>query len=263
LVRWLHIWLALCEVVSCLSISNLDENVQNGLTAKTANVCKTNEPCARESLVEHLTSLPPIQLPDTTPIYSFAAFELVAQAMEAQYNTSFADLLTERIFNPLKPEYTSLLSPNSSLFGDGLANTSLNGEPASLGLASNIEDLSAFGHVLLTDELMSASETRRWLKPVTDTSNLRNAVGRPWEIYHYGEEATDPIIDVYTKSGTVGRYSSYFGLVPDYKVGFTNLAVETGDSAPDLNAYADIVLDALRSLVGLGVALASENIAGT
>ncbi len=183
--------------------------------------------------------------------------------MEAQYNTSFADLLTERIFNPLKPEYTSLLSPNSSLFGDGLANTSLNGEPASLGLASNIEDLSAFGHVLLTDELMSASETRRWLKPVTDTSNLRNAVGRPWEIYHYGEEATDPIIDVYTKSGTVGRYSSYFGLVPDYKVGFTNLAVETGDSAPDLNAYADIVLDALRSLVGLGVALASENIAGT
>lgn len=62
------------------------------------------------------------------------------------------------------------------------------------------------------------------------------------EIYHYGSSPTDPIIDIYTKTGSIGRYSSYFGLVPSHDVGFVILAVDTHQQAPDLNAYADITL---------------------
>lgn len=77
-------------------------------------------------------------------------------------------------------------------------------------------------------------------------------MGRPWEIYHYSDAATDPIIDVYTKSGIVGRYSSYFGLVPNVEVGFAILAVDTVQESPDLNAYADLVLAALVQIQELG-----------
>ena len=36
------------------------------------------------------------------------------------------------------------------------------------------------------------------------------------------------IVDTYTKSGDIGVYSTYFGLVPDYNIGITVLAA--GDS---------------------------------
>jgi hypothetical protein len=94
----------------------------------------------------------------------------------------------------------------------------------------------------LTSELLPPATSRRWLKPFTSTSNLRNAVGRPWEIYHYSTLPTDPVIDVYMKTGSVGRYSSHFGLVPSHDVGFAILAVDSQREAPDLNAYADVTL---------------------
>ncbi|KAK3709114.1 hypothetical protein LTR37_011093 [Vermiconidia calcicola] len=143
---------------------------------------------------------------------------------------------------------TDLLRPSAELFGDGLSGLSLTGEPASLGLASSLADLSRFGRAILTSKLITPSETLHWLKPVSDASNLRNPVGRPWEIYHFGTLSTDPIIDVYTKTASVGRYSSYFGLAPSHDDGFAILAVDTETEAPDLNAYADIVLGALGQI---------------
>lgn len=101
---------------------------------------------------------------------------------------------------------------------------------------------------MLASELTSASTTRRWLQPIADTSNLRNGVGRPWEIYHAGQYANSTILDVYTKNGLVGAYASYFGLSPDLGAGFAILSHDTSGTAPDLNAYADIVSLALLNL---------------
>lgn len=131
---------------------------------------------------------------------------------------------------------------DSQLFAAGFSNISLNGEPAALGLSSTISDLARLGRSILTSAILPPATTRRWLKPFASTSDLRNAAGRPWEIYHYSATPTDPIVDIYTKSGTVGKYSSYFGLAPSYDVGFAILAVDSGLGAPDLNAYADITL---------------------
>lgn len=207
----------------------------------------------------------PVYLPDTTPIYSHAAFQLLAFAIEEQCGRPFEDVLRERILSRLNMNDTSLLADTSSstIFGKGLSNSSLPGEPASLSLLTSTHDLANFGHALLTSSLLPQSTTRRWLKPFTSTSNIANAVGRPWEIYHYHGDATDPIMDIYTKSGTIGKYTSYFGLAPDYNVGFSILAVNDDNNAADLNAYADVLLIALLQIDALAREQARDAYVGT
>ena len=101
---------------------------------------------------------------------------------------------------------------------------------------------------MLTSRLISPAITRRWLQPVADTSNLRNSVGRPWEIYHAGKHANSSVVDVFLKNGLLGNYASYFGLSPDFDVGFAILAHDAATSSPDLNVYADIISGALSQL---------------
>lgn len=59
------------------------------------------------------------------------------------------------------------------------------------------------------------------MKPATHTSSLGYSVGAPWEIISFGNERP---IDIYTKSGDIGAYSSILALSPDHNVGFTVLA---------------------------------------
>lgn len=209
---------------------------------RTADVCNINGPCDRETFMSALVDRLPVNLPDTTPIRSDAAFQLLALAVESVTNQSFSQTFNDRISKPLGLKSTRFLKSRAPVFGGGLSNTSLEGEPAALGLVSTISDLATLGHAMLASDILPAAITRRWMKPFSSTLNLRNSVGRPWEIYHYGDLATDPVIDIYTKTGTVGRYSSYFGLVPSHDVGFAILAVDQGSDAPDLNAYADITI---------------------
>lgn len=56
-----------------------------------------------------------------------------------------------------------------------------------------------------------------------------------------------PVIDVFTARGNFGAYSSYFGLVPDYNVGYAVLAADEVANA-DLNPYVDLVSDILPAL---------------
>lgn len=114
-----------------------------------------------------------------------------------------------------------------------------------------MRDLARAGRAMLKSELISASATRRWLQPIADTSNLRNGVGRPWEIYHAGQYANSTVLDVFTKNGYVGAYASYFGLSPDLGAGFAILSHDTSGTAADLNAYADIVSLVLLDLEAL------------
>jgi hypothetical protein len=58
------------------------------------------------------------------------------------------------------------------------------------------------------------------MRPLTHTSSLDYAVGAPWEILSFGD---DRPIDLYTKSGDIGTYSSVLALDPDHGVGFTIL----------------------------------------
>lgn len=109
-------------------------------------------------------------------------------------------------------------------------------------------DLAKAGQGMLSSKLLSAAQTRRWLQPVTSTSNLKNSVGRPWEIYHAGAYLNSSVLDIYAKSGELENFSSYFGLSPDFGIGFAILAYDTV-SNPDLNVYEDIVSIAIGGIM--------------
>lgn len=117
---------------------------------------------------------------------------------------------------------------------------------SALSFVSSMKDLARAGHSILAADLLSPAITRRWLRPMTDTSNLRNGVGRPWEAYRAGKNIR-PIMDALTKSGTIGKYASYFGLTTDFNAGFAILAHDSSveDRKLDLNVHADIVSEVI------------------
>jgi hypothetical protein len=113
---------------------------------------------------------------------------------------------------------------------------------------SSPKDMSTFGRAILSNALIDPVTTRRWLKPLSHTSSLQHSVGAPWEIYTY---LLPRRVDLYTKAGDIGLYSSSFGLSPDHNAGFTVLVA--GGNSHQLTATiaemtADILLPALDEI---------------
>ena len=89
------------------------------------------------------------------------------------------------------------------------------------------------------------------MKPTTHTSSLTGSVGRPWKIYRLVlPQPNNCVTDIYTKSGSLGLYTSILALLPDYGVGFVTLAAGQGSHAALERLIADIVLPELRPLPG-------------
>lgn len=128
---------------------------------------------------------------------------------------------------------------------------------------STIKDLARAGNAILSSELLTDSSTRSWMQRSVDTSNLRNGVGYPWEVYRSGD-TIKPILDVFTKAGTIGPYASYFGVSPDLDVGFAILARDytVADGKLDLNVHADIASETLRPLQKVAAAEMGARYAG-
>jgi hypothetical protein len=80
------------------------------------------------------------------------------------------------------------------------------------------------------------------MKPDTHTSSLEFSVGAPWEIYSYMKDSR--VIDLYTKAGDLGSYSSILALSPDHNVGFTILAAGVGTTEA-VAGLSDVVANAL------------------
>jgi hypothetical protein len=131
---------------------------------------------------------------------------------------------------------------------------------------SSIQDLSLAGIAILNSTSLPPAVTRRWLKPVSHTSNLRNAVGRPWIIYSAtADEPINPRIEVFTNYAFLGQYSSYMVAVPDLNFGYAVLAVDSSESgkAADLNAHADFLGEMMiPALEKAAIVQAGRNFAG-
>lgn len=85
------------------------------------------------------------------------------------------------------------------------------------GFYASTSDLLTFGSAILSSRLLTLTQTRRWLKPLTHTSSLGVSVGAPWEIARGVNLTADQrTIDFYTKSGEIGEYVGILVLVPDY-----------------------------------------------
>ncbi|SPJ74135.1 uncharacterized protein FTOL_03865 [Fusarium torulosum] len=215
--------------------------------SRESKACAVDEPCDWKVFEKAFANKSPYFLPDTTPIASYAAFQLLAFAMQRTNGAEWSSVLEETLLNPLNMASSGVLNPeNKDIFAMESLNTSLIGEPAALSFVSSMKDLARAGHSILAADLLSPAITRRWLRPMTDTSNLRNGVGRPWEAYRAGKNIR-PIMDALTKSGTIGKYASYFGLTTDFNAGFAILAHDSSveDRKLDLNVHADIVSEVI------------------
>ncbi|OAQ96162.1 hypothetical protein LLEC1_02113 [Akanthomyces lecanii] len=170
-----------------------------------AKICTIGAACEAKELFGGLDAQGPTFLPDSSPIVSYAAFQVLALAIERSNkiaNRSFASIMKERVLAPLSMNSTSFLDKNSCSVR-GLTMTK-HGEQAALSLVSSTHDLALAGRAMLSATLASPAATRRWLHRSTDTSNLRNGAGLPWEVYRVGSEPISPVVDALTKTGTLG-----------------------------------------------------------
>lgn len=181
--------------------------------------------------------------PYSTPIYSNAAFQILGYALENITSQSFPNLF-DKLLGRLGTTSSSYREPkttkNSVIPVSGLASwysVNLLDETPAGGYYCSINDLRKLGTSILNSTILSPAQTRRWMKPMSFTSDTDVTVGAPWEIYRALGDRTSFI---YSKAGDVGLYSSMVALLPDYDVGFTVLAAGTG-AHDNVEILSDIV----------------------
>ncbi|KAF2651180.1 alkaline D-peptidase [Lophiostoma macrostomum CBS 122681] len=208
----------------------------------TASSCGIgSSACDRAEFLSYIATRPPVFSSAATPVFSNAGFIILAYALETIKGRPFADLLQGSILGPLHMSNTSLLSApiQNSVLPSTVLNTGFDDAISAEGPFnvhfSSVSDLSTALRAILSSQFLDQAVTNRWLKPVSQTSNLVNTVGRPWEIYSLTVSGNEPTIPIYQVRGNVGLYSSHVGLVPDYNVGFVMPAADS-ERNPDLNA---------------------------
>ncbi|KAJ5762482.1 uncharacterized protein N7511_005864 [Penicillium nucicola] len=215
--------------------------------------CGSTFNCDRKEFFEGVLKAHPLTTNSHTPIYSNAGYQILGYALEAIAKADFEDILIDRLIKPLNLTQSGL-QPQSR-FGvipsneaHSWFNYTVGDENPAGGVFSSSKDMATVGRAILSSALVKPAITRRWLKPATHTSSLQHSVGAPWEIYSFATDKRQ--VDLYSKAGDIGVYSSFMGLSPDYNAGFTVLLA--GDSNPhQLTAnlaemIADNVLPALE-----------------
>ncbi|KAJ5138870.1 uncharacterized protein N7515_003718 [Penicillium bovifimosum] len=216
--------------------------------------CGNTIQCDRKEFFKGFLNMHPLTLTSHTPIYSNAGYQILGYALEAIADTGYEELLLRRLIEPLNLTRSYLNAPDASLAVVPYNETyswfsyDIGEEAPAGGIFSSAKDMSTFGRAILSNALIDPATTRRWLKPLSHTSSLQNSVGAPWEIYSY---LLPRRVDLYTKAGDIGLYSSSFALSPDHNAGFTVLVA--GPNSHQLTATiaemtADILLPALDEI---------------
>lgn len=131
------------------------------------------------------------------------------------------------------------------------------------GLFSSVHDLSEFGKAILGNKQLSSMETRRWMKPQAHTASWSLSVGAPWEILRTrtGTTSGRPV-DLYTKYGSIGLYSSMLILIPDFNIAVSILAAGSDASLAVTMATETTVQQLLPVLENVAREQANRNLGG-
>ncbi|KAM0077565.1 hypothetical protein ACKRZS_009901 [Fusarium odoratissimum] len=193
-------------------------------------------PCNRTAFFDAIRTRHPVEAAFSTPIYSNIGYQIMAYALENITGTTYPDILSRQLILPLGLNSTSYAKPantDSSIIPDSPSSSwydvDTRDEGPAAGIYSSIADLRRIGQSILTYEMLSPSQTRRWMKPLSFTADPQVAVGAPWEIARV-TSTTNRASWMYTKGGQLGMYSSLMALLPDWGVGLTVLAAGTGAS---------------------------------
>ncbi|CAG8921609.1 unnamed protein product [Penicillium salamii] len=207
--------------------------------------CGNTRPCDRAEFFDGVLERPATSY---TPLYSNSGYQLLGYALKSILGASYEDILLDRLIKPLNLTQSSLNTPNPDLAAIPYNETASwfdfeFGDAGSAGgIYSSTKDMATFGRAILSNALIEPAITRRWLKPAAHTSSLRNSVGAPWEIYSH---STPRRVDLYSKAGDIGSYSSFIGLSPDHDTGFTILVAGSSNTHQSTAVIADIVADTL------------------
>ncbi|KAG5808095.1 hypothetical protein H9Q71_007340 [Fusarium xylarioides] len=189
-------------------------------------------PCNRTAFFDAIRTRHPVEAAFSTPIYSNIGYQIMAYALENITGTTYPDILSRQLILPLGLNPTSYAKPansDSSIIPDSPSNSwydvDTRDEGPAAGIYSSIADLRKIGQSILTYEMLSPSQTRRWMKPVSFTADPQVAIGAPWEIARV--PSTNRASWMYTKGGKLRMYSSLMALLPDWGVGLTVLAAGT------------------------------------
>jgi hypothetical protein len=111
---------------------------------------------------------------------------------------------------------------------------------------SSAGDLSRLGVAILNSTLLKPVLTRRWLKPVTFSSDHVAAVGMPWGLRRLSLSDSNPhrTVTAFTKAGGVGDYSSVLSVLPEFNIGIT-VMVAGQDTAGIVWSVADYLGEVL------------------
>jgi hypothetical protein len=207
--------------------------------------------CSRNEFFASLNVRQPTQCPNTTPGYGSTAFVVLGYAIESITGKSFKEVM-QSLSDALMLDGTSVDTPDVSR-GAILKNMPSSGfqretggfMPAG-GIYSSLNDLSQIGRSILGSTLLNPNTTRAWLKPTSYTSDLRSALGRPWEIYRVDTKSSRGVIDIFAKGGDFGLYHTKIGLVPDYNIGFVSFLGGPGEKDWLGDQIVDIILPALE-----------------
>lgn len=118
------------------------------------------------------------------------------------------------------------------------------------GAFSTTNDLAKIGRAILSSTLTSKSTTRRWFTTTTFVETIEQATGLGWEIFRL--KSGGHTVELYSKSGYWGIYTSVFAIIPDYDIGFSILTASsnaTGDFSESFpNVLVPILLEAVEKI---------------
>ncbi|KAF2650051.1 beta-lactamase/transpeptidase-like protein [Lophiostoma macrostomum CBS 122681] len=209
--------------------------------------------CSQTQLINGLLSQRPLTSTFNTPIYSNSGFALLGWVLERITNKTYQDAVQTLLYEPLNLTRSSIVVPDDTTniitpYGsDSQFSLDLGGGAAAGAAYSSLADFNRLGRSILSSELLPKALTRRWMKPLTHTSNPLTAVGAPWEILRYNtpvsaKSNTTRLIDIYGKSGDVGLYSSFIGLDVDHGIGF-NILVAGNNTTSVRFALAGLITE--------------------
>lgn len=209
--------------------------------------------CTREEFFASLDTRQPARRPNTSPGYSNTAYIILGYALQSITGHSFKEAL-QSLADALELTATSVETPDVSRAAIlmNLANSGFlinTGDAAPTGgVYSSLNDLSRIGRSMLGSTFMDPNTTHAWLKPTAFTSDLRSAVGRPWEIYRVDTKSSRGVIDIFAKGGDYGLYHMKFILVPDYNIGMTAFVGGPGEKDWLNDQIIDILFPALEEV---------------
>ncbi|GAB1320018.1 Beta-lactamase-like protein sdnR [Madurella fahalii] len=197
-------------------------------------------PCNRTEAMRLIMNTYPWAPSYRTPNYSNLAFQLLAYAAENITGESFNDLIVSQLIKPLNLTRTSVSIPHNESnvvnYPEPAWNLDLGEASPGGGYSQSASDVTAVGRSILRSTLLDPIVTRRWLAPAIHTGALRHSMGRPWEILRHAVPATltsnvTRNVDVYTKQGGGGTYTSLLGLSPDHGIGISILTAGNDSQA--------------------------------